>query len=42
MLPDSEETRMIFEFESEGMTEDLTREDTRKDGAMAEVVYIVT
>lgn len=41
MLPDSEETRMIFEFGSEGMMEELTREDTRKEGAMAEVVYMV-
>lgn len=42
MLPDSEETRMIFEFELAGIMEELTREETRKEGAMAEVVYMVT
>lgn len=42
MLPDSEETRMIFESESDGMMEELTREETRKEGAMAEVVYMVS
>ncbi len=33
---------MIFESESDGMMEEVTREETRKEGAIAEVVYIVS
>jgi hypothetical protein len=41
MLPDSEETRMIFEEAWEGMMEEVMREEMRMEGAMAEVVYMV-